>query len=153
MGEIARVLRPDGRLILEFESSRSGEYHFTPHFGRDAAQVRTFYIDQDESIWVFNEAYVRRVLAAHGFAVVDIRRAHFLSPFVYRFGKDLNRAARYAAFDRWVGRLPFFRTRSANVILLCERRASANGRNGGNGTFVNGARGNGLNGNGSTHGG
>lgn len=148
VGQLARVLRPDGRLILEFESSRSGEYHFTPHFGRDAAQVRTYYIDQDESIWVFNEAYVRRVLAAHGFTVVDERRAHFLSPFVYRFKKDLNRAARYAALDRWVGRLPFFRSRSANVILLCERRPGRNDLNGVNGTKLNG-----LNANGSAHGG
>ncbi|MGQ0663308.1 MAG: class I SAM-dependent methyltransferase [Pseudomonadota bacterium] len=122
IAEIARVVKGDGRLIIEFESSRSGEYLFTPHFGRDAAQVRTFYIYEDETIWVYAEEHVRRLLEAAGFKIVAESRAHFVAPLVYRIRKDLHRAARFAVLDRWVSWMPLLKRHSANIILLCRRR-------------------------------
>lgn len=41
--ELARVLKPGGHLVLEFETSDSLEFAFTGDLGRDATIVRTFY--------------------------------------------------------------------------------------------------------------
>ncbi|HEX6980306.1 MAG TPA: methyltransferase domain-containing protein [Alphaproteobacteria bacterium] len=120
--EIARVVRGGGSLILEFESSRSPEYMFTRHFGRDVSQVSTYYIYENENIWVYNEAHVRRLLEAAGFDVVAQSRAHFVAPMIFRFKKDINYAARFAILDPIASRIPFLNRRSANVMYLCRRR-------------------------------
>lgn len=122
IGEIARVVKADGRLILEFESSRSPEYMFTRHFGRDVSQVSTFYIYENENIWVYHEDHVRRLLQQAGFEVIAENRTHFVAPAIFRFKKDINYAAWFARFDRFVSRLPFLKRHSANVIYLCQRR-------------------------------
>ncbi len=132
VGELVRVLRPGGRLVLEFESSRSGEYVLTPHFGRPAAEVETFYINEFERLWVFDEDYVRRVLATHGLRVIEVSRAHFFAPFAYRMRRDLNWAARFAVLDRWLSWMPYVRSRPANVMVLCVRDGAA--------AHVNGSR-------------
>jgi SAM-dependent methyltransferase len=123
IAEIGRVVKPDGRLILEFESSRSPEYLFTRHFGRDVSQVSTFYIYENENIWVYNERLVRRLLEEAGFEIVAESRTHFVAPLIFRFKKDINYAARFALLDRLVSRIPFLNRHSANVIYLCQRRA------------------------------
>jgi SAM-dependent methyltransferase len=120
--EIARVVKPEGKVVLEFESSRSLEYVFTRHFGEDATRVSTFYIYENENIWVYHEEHVRKLLAQAGFRVVAERRAHFMAPLFYRFRKDLHWAARFAVLDKFVSWMPFLRRHSANVIFLCERR-------------------------------
>jgi SAM-dependent methyltransferase len=122
IGEIARVVKDDGRLILEFESSRSAEYMFTPHFGRDVSQVRTYYIYEDENIWVYHEDHVRHLLEAAGFKIVARSGAHFIGPLVYRFKRNLHYAARFARFDKWVSWIPHLKPHSANIIFLCQRR-------------------------------
>ena len=119
--EIGRVVKGDGRLILEFESSRSPEYFFTRHYGRDATQVSTFYIYENENIWVYHEDYVRRLLEAAGFEVVAESRAHFVAPWIFRFKKNINYAARFAKLDRVAERIPFLNRHSANVMYLCRR--------------------------------
>lgn len=125
IAEIGRVVKPDGRLILEFESSRSPEYLFTRHFGRDVSQVSTFYIYENENIWVYNERLVRRLLEEAGFEIVAESRTHFAAPLIFRFKKDINYAARFAVLDGLISRIPFLNRHSANVIYLCQRRAQS----------------------------
>lgn len=127
IGEIGRVVKADGRLILEFESSRSPEYLFTRHFGRDVTQVSTFYIYENENIWVYNEQYVRSLLDQAGFEIIAESRAHFIAPFIFRFKKNINTAARFAIFDRIAAKIPFLNQHSANLIYLCQRRRPAMG--------------------------
>jgi SAM-dependent methyltransferase len=127
IGEIARVVKADGRLILEFESSRSPEYLFTRHFGRDVTQVSTFYIYENENIWVYNEQYVRSLLDQAGFEIIAESRTHFVAPLIFRFKKNINTAARFAIFDRIVSKIPFLNQHSANLIYLCQRRRPAVG--------------------------
>src|SRR5690606_19091472 len=122
IGEIARVVKGDGRLILEFESSRSPEYLLTRHFGREVSQVSTFYIYENENIWVYHEQYVRSLLEQAGFEVIAESRTHFAAPFIFRFKKDINYVARFALLDRLISRIPYLNRHSANVMYLCQRR-------------------------------
>jgi SAM-dependent methyltransferase len=127
IGEIARVVKSDGRLILEFESSRSPEYLFTRHFGREVSQVSTFYIYENENIWVYHEDHVRSLLEQAGFEIIEESRAHFAAPLIFRFKKNINTAARFAVLDRIVSRIPFLNKHSANLMYLCQRRRPAAG--------------------------
>ncbi len=125
IGEIARVMQSRGKLILEFESSASLEYLMTPHFARDVSQVSTYYIYENENIWVYSEAYVRGLLNAAGFEVVAENRTHFVAPLVHRFSQNIHGAARFCGLDRWARRIPWLNRHSANVIYLCEQRRHA----------------------------
>lgn len=122
IAEIGRVLKPDGRLVLEFECSASLEYFLTPHFRKEATQVSTFYIYENENIWIYAEAYIRDLLARQGLHVLELRRTHVVAPFFYRWRKDLNWAAGFAGLDRYVSWLPWLNRHAANVMVLCERR-------------------------------
>jgi SAM-dependent methyltransferase len=125
--EIGRVVKADGRLILEFESSRSPEYLFTRHFGQQVSQVSTFYIYENENIWVYHEQHVRNLLEQAGFEILAESRTHFVAPLIFRFKKDINYAGRFAVLDRIVSRIPFLNRHSANVMYLCQRRAQRPG--------------------------
>jgi SAM-dependent methyltransferase len=127
IGEIARVVKSDGRLILEFESSRSPEYLFTRHFGREVSQVSTFYIYENENIWVYHEDHVRSLLEQAGFEIIEESRTHFVAPLIFRFKKNINTAARFAVLDRIVSKIPFLNKHSANLMYLCQRRRPAMG--------------------------
>lgn len=122
IGELGRVVRPGGRLILEFESSASLEYLGTPHFGRDVSQVSTFYITENENIWVYAEAHMRRLLDAAGFDVIAVDRAHFVAPLILGYVHNIHAAARFIWLDRLLSRLPLVNRHAANVIYLCRRR-------------------------------
>jgi SAM-dependent methyltransferase len=127
IGEIARVVKSDGRLILEFESSRSPEYLFTRHFGREVSQVSTFYIYENENIWVYHEDHVRSLLEQAGFEIIAESRSHFVAPLIFRFKKNINTAARFTVLDRLVSKIPFLNKHSANLMYLCQRRRPAVG--------------------------
>lgn len=121
IGELGRVVKPGGNLILEFENSRSLEYIGTPHFGRDVSQVSTFYIYENENIWVYGEDYMQRLLAQVGFEVVEVSRAHFVAPLIHGFVQNIHTAAKFTWLDRVLGWIPFLKPHSANVIYLCRR--------------------------------
>jgi len=120
--ELGRVVRPGGSLILEFESSWSLEYMGTPHFGLDVSQVSTFFISENENIWVYAEDYIRRLLDAAGFDIVAADRAHVAAPLVLGFVQNIHAAARFIWLDRLASRIPFLYRHAANVIYLCRRR-------------------------------
>jgi SAM-dependent methyltransferase len=122
IAEIGRVVKDNGNLVLEFESSCSLEYIGTPHFGKDVSQVSTFYIYENENIWIYHVDHMRKLLRDAGFEVVAESRAHFLAPLVQGYKQDINYAARFARFDKYVKWLPFLRKHSANIMFLCQRR-------------------------------
>ena len=58
ISEFARVLRPGGYLLIEFESSRSAELILQDAFGRAAAVADTFYGNDPEVIWVYSPEFI-----------------------------------------------------------------------------------------------
>lgn len=120
--EIGRVVKPGGSLILEFENSASLEYIGTSHFARDVSQVSTFFIYENENIWVYNESHMRRLLAAAGFEVEAVTRTHFVAPLIHGYAQNIHYAARFAWLDRFVAPIPWLNRLSANVMYLCRRR-------------------------------
>lgn len=62
LAEISRVLRPTGYLILEFDKSESFEFLFTGSWRKPASVVRTFYLDDEDVVWVYSEPFVEGLL-------------------------------------------------------------------------------------------
>jgi hypothetical protein len=114
-------VKPGGSLIIEFENSRSLEYIFTPHFARDRSQVSTFFIYENENIWIYGEEYIQRLLAGAGFTVERVTRTHFVAPLIHGYVQNIHYAARFVGLDRFVRWIPFLNRYSANVMYLCRK--------------------------------
>jgi SAM-dependent methyltransferase len=121
--EIARVLKPGGELLLEFESSQSGEFLWRHEFGRAAVVANLMYQDQPESIWLYSPAYVTNVLDSVGLPVYREEGFHTITSLAYRAKADEHFAARFGSIEQ----LPFIsrllRRFAANRILISRKRS------------------------------
>jgi SAM-dependent methyltransferase len=122
LSELARVLRPGGLLLLEFETSESPEFEGTMDYGKDVTIVRTFYNGVFEKIYVYSKKYIEGALAANDIIVTHCRRFHLASPFVYRYTRNERFAALFSSLDGAIAKFPMFRKRSANLFVAAHKR-------------------------------
>lgn len=122
LSEFRRVLRPLGYLIFDYESSDSFEFFGTPHYRNSAAVVSTFFNHKEEQIWIYSDSHMRNLLNHFGFEICITKRVHLLSPLVYRLTGSDRLASSFTFLDGLAKRLPYFRSRSTNVFLVCQKR-------------------------------
>lgn len=117
--EFARVLKPGGFLILEFERTESAEFLFTTQYGKDVFLKSYLYGNQTHLLWMYSEKHIRRLIDFYGFRLKQIKRVHSLSSLLYRFGLSEEKVARYSKFDRLLQPVSF--PISHNVLFLCTK--------------------------------
>jgi hypothetical protein len=105
LGELARVTKRRGLVVVHIELSNSWEFFGTDSYRSDAAFVTTFYKGA-ESLWVYSDAYIRRIAIANGLALERAHYFHLLSSFLYRLTRRPNFAAQAASADPLFQRLP-----------------------------------------------
>jgi SAM-dependent methyltransferase len=128
IAEFARVTRPGGRLVLEFESSDSLEFLLTRTFRRSVDYITTFYDGEREDIWVYSCRYIAAALVASGYRISRRRPIHILSPLRLRYSSDVSAASRWAAFDERLRDVPGLRALACNFVFFCERISRASDR-------------------------
>lgn len=122
LGQISKTLKPEAHFVLEFETSDSWEYAGKAAYRQNAALSETFYGgDLDCRLWLYSLSHIKSLLKANGFAIKSIDRSHVLSSLVYRWTKNVARAARYGRADYIAGKLPILSRGAANIILLCQK--------------------------------
>jgi len=121
ISEMARVLKRQGRLILEFENSHSFEYLGKSVYGNSAEIVTTKYLEQSHKLWVYSFDYIRSILKEYSFDIRNSSALHVLSGLLLNKKYDENTAAKLAKFDRIFQYIPYFKKRASNIILLCEK--------------------------------
>lgn len=121
ISEFRRVLRPGGRLVLEFESSKSGELATQHAFGRSAAIAETFYGNQPEAVWVYSPNYIGNLLRAAGFESQKRIAIHILSPWILLLFRSVNAAALIARLDPVARYVPFLNRFASNHLVFCQR--------------------------------
>lgn len=120
LSEIARVIKPTGTLILEFEKSDNFEYIFSKTFCANAMMVTTFYCGEKERVWVFNERYIKNLLSTFQFVIRRRLAIHTLSSAILRVLPS-QIAAKFGSCDRIISKLPLFNKFASNVILECQK--------------------------------
>ena len=121
ISELSRVLRPSGRIILEFESSSSYEYKGLPEYGADAEVVETTYQGHPHKLWVFSPMYIKSILKHCKLRVLDEEYFHIISALAIHFGKKEQEAARYVNIDKIAKLIVPIKRHGCNVILECEK--------------------------------
>ena len=115
--ELARVIKPGGFFIFDFDQSGSLEYIFTKAFRKNAAIVDVANSGYPDRIWVYSPRHIRSILNAAGLAVRKMEYFHILSSFI----KDDNKAAPFAKCDVILKHIPIIRSCSCNLILTCRK--------------------------------
>jgi SAM-dependent methyltransferase len=121
IGELSRVLKPRGQLLLEFETSDSLEFALTNDLAKDVTIVRTFYNGNLENVYVYSKQYIVSALAANGLTVKVAEKFHIFSPLVYRILQNERFAAVFSRFDRFFSKLPAFKNYSANILIAAQK--------------------------------
>ena len=119
--EISRVLRRRGKLILEYERSESIEYLFTSHYRRPASPVTVSMVGEEQTIWIYSDAYILKLLTAAGLRLIRRKRFHILSALANRLIQRQESAAKLAQFDKLTSSVPVLRWLGSNTILACEK--------------------------------
>lgn len=117
--QLSAVIKPGGKLLIEFESSDSWEYLSSPAFGLGVSSARTFYSGDPEcTLWLYSPRFIKDILFGRGFALIEECRAHIVSSLIYRLTKNERLAAKFSSMDRVARMVPFLRRGASNVILL-----------------------------------
>lgn len=98
--ELSRVLKPNGKLILEFENSYSLEFLFSQHFGKSKTLVKNKYFGQEHTYWIYSYPYILYLLNKNHFTVNEVQYIHILSSLLYRFIPIENIAYKACFFDK-----------------------------------------------------
>lgn len=122
ISECARILRPGGFLIIEFESSYSAELVTQESFRRAAAVAETFYAGRPEAVWVYSPVYIYNLLNAAGFNLTRKIPIHILSPWTLLLLRSSRLAAFTAPLDRFLRAAPLLTRWASNHLIFCEKR-------------------------------
>lgn len=120
--EFSRLLKTEGKLILEFENSNTLELFGTKNYNKNAILINTFYKGK-ETIWLYSERFILEVLKENNFIILAKQHFHILSPLIYRLTKNINIAAQFIRLDNFFKKIPFFKNVSSNMILLAEKKS------------------------------
>lgn len=118
--EFHRVLKRNGRIIIEFESSWGFEHiNNTSVYKKDAVIASLKYYGAFQNQWLYSYNYIKRILDEKKFNVVNIFRFHIISGLHFSKFQNENKAAPWARFDRIFRRIPLIKQHSNNIILSC----------------------------------
>lgn len=118
ISEFARVLRPGGYLVLEFESSRSAELRTQDGFGRSVGLAETFYGDGPEAVWVYTPQFIAHLLEAARIPILERVAIHVLSPWALLLFGSISVATVVARLDPVVRHLPVLSRWASNHLFV-----------------------------------
>ena len=99
IGEFARILKPGGFLILEFERTNSAEFLFTSKHGKYIFMKDYSYNNQTHHLWMYSEKHIRLLLKKGKLKILRCRRVHSLSSLLNRLGISEEISAPYSKYD------------------------------------------------------
>ena len=120
--ELARVLRPEGLIILDFGSTRSIRRLFDSTYGRAADVVVEDYNGRPERTWIYDPGYIKEVLQKTGFDVRSEMATHGWSAVARALGMSPGGAV---SVERLMGVVPFPRRWGDLRTIAAVRRTSA----------------------------
>jgi len=126
ISEMARVLKPGGHVLLEFESSAAAEYLWRSEFGKASAFVTTTFQGGPEVLWLYNPSYIMGLLKTLGISIVQDEGFHVVTGLIYRVTRDDRLAARFANLDRLISRFRPLRKLASNRVFFAQKRLQGN---------------------------
>jgi SAM-dependent methyltransferase len=117
IAELIRIVRPGGRLILEFDSTDGLNYLFSRESGRAAAVANTFYNGRSIAITEYSRRYIEALLNAGGVQVDGVFSFHIISAAALALNIPPVLASFFAHFDWLADHFSPLRLRGSNVVV------------------------------------
>lgn len=121
--ELARVLRPHGLLIIEYERSGSFEYLLKHGSPRGCCRVETFYGNVVTHVWVYGDGFFDGLLSASALNQLAESRFHALSSVALGLFRSPAAATRFTVGDQTLAQRWPFKAIASNRILAVEKLA------------------------------
>lgn len=121
ISELARVLKPNGNLILEYESSWGFEYLGKSCYKSDACIITTEYIEKKHNQWLYSPNYISAILKNHNLLIKDKYPFHIADGIFSRFMSDQS-AVQLTQIDRFLKFCPIIKKHGNNIILHCIKK-------------------------------
>lgn len=83
VSEMKRVLKPKGKIILEFENSNNSEFKKFENYGKDIAFIDSEYFGSKHYYWVYSFDYICGLLESEEFNIIDSYFFHIVSAYMY----------------------------------------------------------------------
>lgn len=120
ISELSRVLKPNGNLILEFESSWGFEYFRKECYKRDACIITTEYIEKQHKQWLYSPKYIYNILNSYNFHVIEKYPFHiFDGLFTNKLGDRF--VVAITNMDKFFRVLPYVNEHGNNIIIHCRK--------------------------------
>lgn len=120
ISELSRVLKQNGNLILEYETSWGFEYTHKDCYKEDACIITTEYIEKEHKQWLYSPKYIATILKANNFNIVEKYPFHISDGLFSKFLND-QLAVNFVKTDKLLCKLPFFKEHGNNIILHCKK--------------------------------
>ena len=121
IGEIARVLRPEGIAVIEFDCS-DGLHQVNGARGADCVETTTFFNRHMLTLQEFSRSYIESALEDNGLFVERRHSFHIMSAFLLGLGFSPGIATQFIRFDGVARLIRSIRYRGSNMLLVARRR-------------------------------
>ncbi len=121
ISELARVLKPSGNLVLEYESSWGFEYLFKSCYKKDACIITTEYIEKEHTQWLYSPKYITQILNTYNLDILEKYPFHISDGLFSKFLDD-KLAIDLIGIDKLLCRFPYFKEHGNNLILHCQKK-------------------------------
>lgn len=121
ISEFNRVLKYNGHLILEYESSWGFEYIGKKCYKSDACIITTEYIEKEHTQWLYSPKYINTILKTYKFNVLEFYPFHITDGLFSKIMSDSS-AIRLTKMDNLLHKCPFFKQHGNNIILHCIKK-------------------------------
>jgi SAM-dependent methyltransferase len=120
LAEIARVLRPNARVVLEFDCA-DGLHQGVSQSQGDYILVETFFNRQMLTLIEYSRSYIEQGLQLRGFAVEHRYSFHIISALMLRLGMPPQLAAGFIHLDGLARIWKSLRYRGSNLLIVARR--------------------------------
>lgn len=121
ISELSRVLKSNGKLLIDFDSSNSYEFIFSKEYGASASFVETFYNDSPDQLFVYSRAYLLNILKINSFKVTVQKPYHILSPLIFFLTRSEKISGKFGKFDSMINKYKLPNSKSSSVAFFCEK--------------------------------
>ena len=122
ISELSRVLKPNGNLIIEFESSWGYEYINTESYKQDACIITTEYIEAQHRQWLYSHKYIFKILSSYNLKIIQKKSFHIADGLLSRICSDQTAVKYTKILDKVLRHAPILKEHGNNIILHCIKK-------------------------------
>jgi SAM-dependent methyltransferase len=118
--ELFRVTKPNGLVVIDFETTHSAELLFSNHWGKRVSVIERKYADRSDKTLLFSVEHIKRIVEQNGI-VNKVHRYHTATAAWLRATQRVQIPNIVLSLDNFLSRAPIVRMLASNSIFVCQK--------------------------------